>query len=78
MQANPQGVRAARARRYRGAAHLRERPRATGPYRRFSIRLYNHTGAVILSHHQRYTFTGTLEQCEEEYRRAQTHNLLAG
>ncbi|MEE6175268.1 DUF2510 domain-containing protein [Mycobacterium sp. 050134] len=50
----------------------------TDPHRRFSIRLCKHTGAVILWHHQRYTFIGTLEQCEAEYRRAQTHNLLAG
>ncbi|WP_156687320.1 DUF2510 domain-containing protein [Mycobacterium sp. Marseille-P9652] len=50
----------------------------TDPYRRFSVTLCKHTGAVILWHHQRYTFTGTLEQCEAEYRRAQTHCLLAG
>ncbi len=50
----------------------------TDPYRRFSVRLCKHTGAVILWHHQRYTFTGTLDQCESEYRRAQTHCALAG
>jgi hypothetical protein len=50
----------------------------TGPYRRFSVRLYQHTGAVILWHPRTSTFTGTLEQCEKAYRDAQTHNLLAG
>lgn len=50
----------------------------TDPYRRFSIRLYKHTGAVILWNQQRYAVTGTLEQCESAYRGAQTHNLLAG
>ena len=50
----------------------------TDPCRRFSVRLYKHTGAVIFWHQQRYTVTGTLEQCESAYRGAQTHNLLAG
>ena len=50
----------------------------TDPYRRFSVRLYRHTGAVILWHQRTLTFTGTLEQCEKAYRDAQTHNLLAG
>ncbi|MGZ4528207.1 MAG: DUF2510 domain-containing protein [Mycobacterium sp.] len=50
----------------------------TDPYRRFSIRLYKHTGAVILWNQQRYVVTGTLEQCESAYRGAQNHNLLAG
>jgi hypothetical protein len=38
----------------------------TDPYRRFSVRLYQHTGAVILWHQRTFTFTftGTLEQCE--------------
>jgi Protein of unknown function (DUF2510) len=50
----------------------------TDPSRHFSVRLAKHTGAVILWHHQRYTVTGTLEQCEEAYRSAQLHNMLAG
>jgi hypothetical protein len=50
----------------------------TDPYRRFSVRLYQHTGAVILWHQRTFTFTGTLEQCEKAYRDAQTHSLLAG
>jgi hypothetical protein len=50
----------------------------TDPYRRFSVRLYEHTGAVILWHQRTFTFTGPLEQCEKAYRDAQTHNLLAG
>jgi hypothetical protein len=50
----------------------------TDSSRRFSVRLAKHTGAVILWHHQRYTVTGTLEECEAAYRSAQLHNLLAG
>ena len=50
----------------------------TDPYRRFSVRLYEHTGAVILWHQRTLTFTGTLEQCEQAYRKAQLHCLLAG
>ncbi|WP_144206500.1 hypothetical protein [Mycobacterium tilburgii] len=34
------------------------------PYRRFPVRLHHHTG--------------TLEQCEQAYRNAQTHCLVAG
>ncbi|WP_445161923.1 DUF2510 domain-containing protein [Mycobacterium sp. Dal123C01] len=50
----------------------------TDPYRRFSVRLYQHTGAVILWHQRTFTFTGTLKQCERAYRDAQLHCLLAG
>jgi hypothetical protein len=50
----------------------------TDPYRRFSVRLYEHTGAVIVWHQRTFTCTGTLAQCEKAYRDAQTHNLLAG
>ncbi|MCV7030117.1 DUF2510 domain-containing protein [Mycobacterium sherrisii] len=59
-----------------------ERPPLTGPlpdpYRRFSVRLHHHTGALVLWHQRSYTCTGTLEQCEEAYRHAQMHCLLAG
>jgi Protein of unknown function (DUF2510) len=50
----------------------------TDPYRRFHLRLSEHTGAVIFWQHRSYTFTGTLEQCEAAYRTAQLHNLGAG
>ncbi|CQD07056.1 transmembrane protein [Mycobacterium lentiflavum] len=50
----------------------------TDPYRRFSVRLHEHTGAVILWLQRDFTCTGTLEQCEQAYRNAQTHCLLAG
>jgi hypothetical protein len=60
------------------AAHLRERPLLTDPYRRFSVRLHRHTGALILWHQSSFTFTGTLEQCEQAYRKAQLHCALAG
>jgi len=63
---------------YRLGRHLRERPAFDRPYRRFSVRLYEHTGAVILWHQRTFTCTGTLAQCEKAYRDAQTHNLLAG
>ncbi|WP_156764500.1 MULTISPECIES: hypothetical protein [unclassified Mycobacterium] len=45
----------------------------TDPYRRFQLRLSEHTGAVIFSQHRSYTFTGTVEQCEAAYRTAQLH-----
>ena len=50
----------------------------TDPYRRFHLRLCEHTGAVVFWQHRSYTFTGTLEQCEAAYRTAQLHNLWAG
>lgn len=50
----------------------------TDPYRRFSVRLHEHTGAVILWLQRDFICTGTLEQCEQAYRSAQTHCLLAG
>ncbi|OBA61779.1 hypothetical protein A5647_11220 [Mycobacterium sp. 1100029.7] len=50
----------------------------TDPYRRLSVRLHKHTGALILWHQSSFTFTGTLEQCEQAYRKAQLHCLLAG
>ncbi|BBY22578.1 hypothetical protein [Mycobacterium stomatepiae] len=50
----------------------------TDPYRRFSVRLHEHTGVLILWVQRSVTFTGTLEQCEQAYRKAQLHCLLAG
>ena len=46
--------------------------------RYFQVKLTEHTGALILFNIRTFTVTGTLEQCEAAYRRAQTHNLLAG
>lgn len=46
--------------------------------RYFQVKLTEHTGALILFSVRTITVTGTLEQCEAAYRRAQTHNLLAG
>ncbi|WP_369817929.1 DUF2510 domain-containing protein [Mycobacterium sp. E3339] len=57
---------------------MRERPDLSDPYRQFSVRLTEHIGALVLWYNRRYTFTGTLEQCERAYRSAQTLNLLAG
>lgn len=48
------------------------------PYRQFSVRLTEHIGALVLWYNRRYTFTGTLEQCERAYRSAQTLNLVVG
>lgn len=50
----------------------------TDPYRQFSLPLVEHTGAVAFFQQRSYTVTGTLEQCEQAYHRAQKHNLLAG
>jgi uncharacterized iron-regulated membrane protein len=50
----------------------------TDPYRQFSVRLHEHTGAVVLWLQRSFTFTGTLEQCEQAYRKAQLHCALAG
>ena len=52
----------------------------TGPdgASRFQIRLTRHTGWLIMFVQRRYTFTGTLDECERAYRNAQIHNLLAG
>ncbi|WAJ46211.1 DUF2510 domain-containing protein [Mycobacterium sp. Aquia_216] len=50
----------------------------TDPHRRFSVKLREHTGAVVIWLQRGYTFTGTLEQCEQAYRKAQLHCLLAG
>lgn len=61
-----------------GPPHLRERLVLTDPYRRFSVRLHEHTGVLILWVQRSVTFTGTLEQCEQAYRKAQLHCLLAG
>ncbi|SON58735.1 hypothetical protein MSIMFI_00213 [Mycobacterium simulans] len=44
----------------------------------FHLRLVEHIGAVIFWHQRTYTFTGTIEQCEAAYRRAQTQNLAVG
>jgi uncharacterized iron-regulated membrane protein len=50
----------------------------TDPYRQFSVRLHEHTGVVILWLQRSFNFTGTLEQCEQAYRKAQLHCALAG
>lgn len=44
----------------------------------FQIGLLKHTGAVIFWHQQSSRYTGTLQQCEQAYKDAQTHCLLAG
>jgi Protein of unknown function (DUF2510) len=44
----------------------------------FHIGLLKHTGAVIFWQQQTVRYTGTLQQCEQAYRDAQTHCLLAG
>ena len=54
------------------------RPAAPGDVRRFRMTLRRHTGLMVLFLNQRYSFTGTLEECEQAYRLAQTHNLLGG
>ncbi|WAC90683.1 DUF2510 domain-containing protein [Mycobacterium sp. Aquia_213] len=50
----------------------------TDPYRRFSVRLHEHTGVFVLWVQRSLTFTGTLEQCEKAYRDAQLHCLVTG
>ncbi|MCV7409200.1 hypothetical protein AWC05_00925 [Mycobacterium florentinum] len=50
----------------------------TDPYRRFSVRLHEHTGVLILWVQRSFTFTGTLEQCEKAYRDPQLHCLVTG
>lgn len=44
----------------------------------FQVRITKHTGLVMLTVNQSYTFTGTFAQCEAELRGALLHNLLAG
>jgi Protein of unknown function (DUF2510)/Inner membrane component of T3SS, cytoplasmic domain len=44
----------------------------------YRIRLQKHTGLLVLMLRQNYIFTGTFQECEQAYRAAQTHNLLAG
>lgn len=44
----------------------------------FQIGLLKHTGAVIFWQQQTVRYTGTLQQCEQAYRDAQTHCLLLG
>lgn len=44
----------------------------------FQISLWKHTGMVIMWQNQTVRCTGTLEQCEQAYRDAQTHCLTAG
>jgi hypothetical protein len=56
------------------APHLAQTPGAG----RYFIKLHKHTGLLVLMLRQSYGFEGTLEQCEQAYRAAQTHNLLAG
>ena len=46
--------------------------------RRFRMTLRRHTGLVMFFLNQRYSFTGTLDECEQAYRFAQNHNLLGG
>ncbi|MEM6104709.1 DUF2510 domain-containing protein [Mycobacterium sp. 050272] len=50
----------------------------TDPYRRFSVRLHEHTGIVFFWVQRSITCTGTLEQCEKAYRDAQRHCLVTG
>lgn len=44
----------------------------------FRISLLRHTGALIFWQQHTVRHTGTLEQCEQAYKDAQTHCLLAG
>lgn len=44
----------------------------------FQISLLKHTGALIFWQQQTVRYTGTLQQCEQAYKDAQTHCLLAG
>lgn len=44
----------------------------------FQISLLKHTGALIFWQQQTIRYTGSLEQCEQAYKDAQTHCLLAG
>ncbi len=54
-------------------------PAASGyPEPLFQIGLLKHTGALIFWHQQTSRYTGTLQQCEQAYKDAQTHCLLAG
>jgi hypothetical protein len=48
------------------------------PADHFYLKLYKHTGALILWQQRSYTVTGTLQECGAAYRDAQTYNLLAG
>lgn len=45
---------------------------------RYHITLRRHTGLMMWWFNQTHTFTGTIEECEREYRSAQNHNLLVG
>ncbi|WP_253900435.1 DUF2510 domain-containing protein [Mycobacterium asiaticum] len=59
-----------------GQYHQPQPYQQTGPL--YQIGLLKHTGAVIFWYQQSVRFTGTLQQCEQAYRGAQTHCLLAG
>jgi hypothetical protein len=53
------------------------------PYQRpgellYEISLITHTGVLIFGHQQTRRHIGTLTQCQQAYRSAQTHCLLAG
>ena len=53
-------------------------PAAAGNQPVFQVRVTKHTGLAIAWYNQRYTVTGTLQQCEAAISQAQQHNLLAG
>lgn len=70
-----------------GPAHWAAYCTSQAPYRSgtvaggqpiFRVCITKHTGLVMLSLNQSYTFTGTFAQCEAELRGALLHNLLAG
>jgi hypothetical protein len=46
--------------------------------RRFQLKLRKHTGMLVIMRSQTFVVTGSLEECEAAYRRAQTHNFVAG
>lgn len=49
---------------------------ALGPV--FQVRPMKHTGMLIAWYNQRFTVTGTFDQCEAAIKSAQLHNLAAG
>lgn len=47
-------------------------------YAQHQLKLIRHTGVLIFFQQRTYVVSGTLEQCEAEYKSAQTYNLLVG
>jgi|SRR5580658_1196027 hypothetical protein len=59
-----------------GAAH--PGPGAAPNQPQYWLTLREHTGMIIIMRTKTYRVQGTLEHCEAAYRRAQSHNLVAG